>query len=77
MTCLSETLCSTSNVFDLIYIATTAIDYAGTVFFGSRWESIGPDVAARAEMVQAFLTDFFAEPMSDCQRYAALGGLRG
>lgn len=77
MTCLSETLCSTSTVFDLIYAATAAIDYAGTVFFGSRWESIGPEVAARTEMVHSFVSGFFAEPVSDCQRFASLGDVRG
>ena len=77
MTCISETLCTNSTVFELIYAATAAVDFAGTVFFGHRWEALAPEVIARAEFVQGFVSDFFARPIGGCQLFASKGTIHG
>jgi hypothetical protein len=77
MTCLTDTFCSNGGLLELIFTATAAIDYAGTVFFGHDWQPISPEVAAQAEMIGEYFADFFARPVGGCQRYASLGGLHG
>ena len=77
MTCLTDTFCIDSGLFDLVLTAATTIDYVGTVFFGSRWDAVAPDVVAKAEMIQTAITDFFARPIGGCQRFARLGAFHG
>ena len=77
MTCISETFCSTGSVFELVYAAASAIDFAGNVFFGHRWEAVAPELAARVETIQGLIADFFAKPLGGCQRYASLGTIHG
>lgn len=77
MTCLTDSICSPNDVFELIQNAAAAIDYAGAVVFGSQWQAIGPDVALHTDALHEILKDFFGEPPGGCQRYASLGAFNG
>ena len=77
MTCLTDSICNPSNLFELIHNAAAAIDYAGALLFGSQWQAITPEVALHTGMLQEILADLFAEPPGGCQRYASLGVLNG
>ena len=77
MNCLTDSICSPSDLFELIHSVTAAIDYAGALLFGSQWEAIGPDVALHTGALKELLADFFAKPPGGCQRYASLGAFNG
>jgi hypothetical protein len=77
MTCLTESICNPSDLFELIRAAAAAVDYAGTHVFGSQWQAIGPDVALHTGAIQELLADFFAEPRGGCQRFATLRVING
>ena len=70
MTCFTDTFCSELGLFDLVFAATAAIDYVGTILLGNRWESLSPEIGARAESIQYLISDFFGRPVEGCQLYA-------
>ncbi len=73
MNCVTDSICGAGALLDWIQSTVSAIDYLGTLAFGSDWRALGPEIAYHAEVIGSLLGDWFDRPSSGCQLYASLG----
>jgi len=74
MNCLTDQACLMGSLFDVVYHALFAIDFAGAAWFGDEWQAITPVFETNANKLARLADLLFGTDVPGCGRFVLSGG---